>query len=1141
MDYRLLGPFEVRNDAGALVPLTRGRPRAVLAYLLLHPNQVVATHRLIDALWNEDLPDRPEAALQVHVSRLRSKLGTESVIVTRPSGYLIRVAPDELDIEVAERLIQQGIRAKEENNHQLSAELLTSALGMWRGDTMGEFSYEEWAQIERRRLEDLRLLAVENLHTARIALGHHAEVVGELESLLELHPFREGLWMNLMLALYRSGRQAEAMRAYSDAADILATELGLVPSPAMQELEEHILIQDPSLLQPAKPATKDRKPLPTGTVTILVCSLEQVDGLADATQELVQDHGGHVFNRAGNRVYAAFQTADDALGAAVAIQRWGRAQEMEPRIALHTCSTQPVGEAYVGEPVTEVSAVLSAAGPGQIILTKATASSASTGHEVKARDEGDYRLPGRPAPLTLYRVIVEGVDDGATSFRAPTVPRTNLAPSLAPLVSREQEVQEVTSLLRERRLVTITGPGGVGKTRLAQAAAAEFLSLDGGVWWVDLSQVTETGSVVSAVTRTLQIDETGPDPHRDLAAGIGERAMVLVLDGCDPFIEEAVELLEAVLPPCPHLTILVTSRERLGLTPETVFPMAGLTVPPASATSLEDVSRAESARMLVERARASDPAFELNDETAPSVATICRLVDGLPLGLELAAARLDIMSVDDLAVRLRASLDVLVGRSRSLVPRHRRLSDTVDWSFRLLDDKAATLLTDLTVFEGPFVIRAAQAVTRAEDAFLDHLTELVAKSLITTSSGGRDRRFALSRPVRDHVSRSLGPDRKEELLRRHCEYYQTEAAEAAKKLRGSEGSDVLDRLELEHREFVSALVWSIENAPNAAASIAASLWRFWLQRGYVAEGRQLLEAVIDKLPSDHPRLIQLLHGKGVLAYMQGDVDAAETARAAGLELARAKENPGEVASALVFLGSLHALRGDRKGATALLDDGVRIHQEMEESQGLASAFSMLGSVGEFQSDLVELCRAGLVAFQARGDDWGTATSLWYLATVSQHDDPHQAQRWLQEAARLFLEVGDQRGLALCLAGLAMLGEVTAAGYPSIRLMALSARLRAESGTEATPVEASAFERHVRLLRDRFPEAFDAQWKAGGSLDPTAALDEVARLPPPTRGLSERRPTTLPGYRASPSWMPEPTEDDCHPTRRSQEDPPGRRF
>ena len=532
IEFRLLGPLEVWRG-GQPLPVGGAKPRALLALLLLHADQVVSTDALIDALWGERPPASAANALQAHVSALRRALerhrgtsGANRLLITRAPGYLLRLSGQVFDVVRFERLVDDA-RAAMPAQPQVAVSRFRDALGLWRGPALADFVFEPFARADAARLEDMRLGALEDCLECELALGNHAGVIAELERLAGEHPLRERLVWLLMLALYRCGRQAQASGLFQSTRSALVEELGMEPGPALRQLLQQILEQDPKL--------------------------EMTKGKTAA-----------------------------AAGKAAAATR----------------------------------------------------------------------------------------------------PRHNLPIELTSFIGGEQELDEICTLLEHQRLITLTGAGGSGKTRLALRAARQAVEhYPDGVWLVELAPLSEPTLVASAVAASTGIRAQAGTLAQALTRSLRDSHLLIVLDNCEHVIEACAELAHDLLSSCERVRILATSRQPLAIASEVAWHVPGLELPDdAAVMSLEEVGACSAVRLFLERARAVRPGFALSSATAGPVAQICRRLDGIPLAIELAAARTRALNPEDIVRRLDNRFRLLIGGTRDALPRHQTLQATIDWS-----------------------------------------------------------------------------------------------------------------------------------------------------------------------------------------------------------------------------------------------------------------------------------------------------------------------------------------------------------------------------------------------------------------------------------------------------------------------------
>ncbi|MFI0421577.1 BTAD domain-containing putative transcriptional regulator [Spongiactinospora sp. 9N601] len=843
MEFRILGPLDVWRD-GRSIEVRGARLRALLIILGLNTGQVVPADRLIGDVWPDGAPADAVNALHSLVSRLRAVIGRD-VIDSRLGGYLLAAEPDDLDANRFERLAAAGQAALAARDHARAAELLGAALELWRGPALLDVAEALFAQGPIARLEELRLSATKDRIEADLALGRHAALLPELETLLAARPLDERLRAFQMRVLYASDRQAAALEVYRQTKQALADELGVDPSAELETTYLAVLRRDP----------------------------------------LVRD-GGH-----GGR-------------------------------------------------------------------------------------------------------------------------RTNLRASLTSFVGRDAEMEMVERHLAEHRLVTLVGPGGAGKTRLAREVGARAIEhTRDEVWLVELAAVTEPADVLGAMAAVLHPPEgilltgarDGAPPAFDLdrlVTMLATRRSLLILDNCEHLIEEVARLAEVLLGSCAGLRVLATSRESLNIAGERLAWVPPLTVP-ADATRPAEALEAPAVRLFADRAAAIVPGFTVSERNVAGVARICRRLDGMPLAIELAAAQLRVLSVEQLAERLDDRFRLLVGGSRTAFARHQTLRAVVDWSWELLEPAEQVLLRRLSVFAGGATLESAEQVAGAD--VLPLLGALADKSLLQVSREPAGIRYRMLETVRLYALERLAESGERERLRRaHAATFLALAERAEPCLRGPDQVTWLDRLTAEHDNLRAALRQAIDDhdAGSAVRLVAALGW-YWRLTGARGEGaewaRQAL-AVADGAPPDATVLALLLGGLDLGREPAGRARAAVAAwRAAGepgrhpyLTLAgpalaiALKEPPGHIAE----LASRHVADPDPwTRATALLWRGMR---RLDDADRQAAA--------DFD--------AALAAFRSAGDRWGMASALRASAEIAfVRREYDRARTAYAEALRLSDELG----------------------------------------------------------------------------------------------------------------------------------------
>jgi predicted ATPase/DNA-binding SARP family transcriptional activator len=882
IEFRLLGPLEVRLD-GQPIAVRGGKPRSLLAVLLLHAGEVISTDRLIEALWDERPPSTAANALQAHVAALRRALEPErAVLITRPPGYLLEIDNADLDTARFESLVSDGHAALPDDPLR-AAGLLREALALWRGPALADFAYESFAQGEAARLEEMRLAALEDRLEADLALGHHAEVVPELEKLLAEHPLRERPAGQLMMALYRCGRQADASEVFQSTRRALVEKLGMEPGPALRQLLQQVLGQDPNL---------------------------ELTG---------------------------------------------------PRTA------------------------------------------------------------------------------GATATSGPERhPRHNLPIELTSFVGREQELAEICALLERGRLVTLTGAGGSGKTRLALRAARQALErYPDGVWLVELAPLSDPALVASAVVASAGIRAQAGTLIAALKRSLSDSRVLIVLDNCEHLVDACAELAYELLSSCERVRIVATSRQPLGIASEVAWPVPGLELPSdTGAASVNEVGQCAAVQLFVERACAARPTFTLDSGVAATVADICRRLDGIPLAIELAAARTRALTPCDILGRLDDRFSLLTGGTRDALPRHRALQATIDWSHDLLSEGERVLFRRLSVFAGGCTLSDAERVcahdTLPAADLLDVLSDLVAKSLVSAEpSLTGATRYGMLETLRAYADEQLRASGERETIRRHHFDHFLEVAEEARERRESTGLNAeLDVILASQDNIRAALDFARTEDANGMLRLAGCVEQLWLA-GNVTEGRRRLEEALAMAPDPSRERIRALNSSAGLALLQQDHEEGRRLIDGSIALANELRDSSGEAWAWLWLGFLelnadpptpnaarrsvemHEQTGDRIGICrslvfaggALAQDrntikeglealhrALAIAQELEDvwAEGFARVF--LGwteiALGNHDAAATHLARA--VGTPALGPVRGTAIEA--LARLSLADDPRRAAR-----------------------------------------------------------------------------------------------------------------------------------------------------
>ena len=694
---------------------------------------------------------------------------------------------------------------------------------------------------------------------------------------------------------------------------------------------------------------------------------------------------------------------------------------------------------------------------GQTLLT-ADARRALGDAVPKVQSHGHWAMKGIREPLELFEVV-DGDRPSATPLdgeKAHRVARAgdrwvpvaqipgNLAQPLTSFIGRARELDELRRLLDEHRLLTLTGSGGCGKTRLALQAALEARAVfPDGVWLVELAALSDPALVAQTAATALGVQEhAGHDVARTLATHIGAKRTLLVLDNAEHLLEACSRLVAMLLHQCGNVALLVSSREPLGLPGERVCRVPSLELPDVDRRlAIDDLAACESVRLFVERAQAQNPRFELTAGNAAVVGSICRRLDGIPFAIELAAARMRSLSATEVHARLDERFRLLTGGSRTALPRQQTLRALIDWSYDQLGAAERALLCRLSVFAGGWTLDAAERM--ADDAeiepaaVLDVLVALVDKSLVLAEERGGSSRYRLLETVRQYArDRLLERGDGDRWRDRHAEHFLAVAEAAMPLLVSAEQGPWLERLELEHDNLRAALTWTSSTAASVTAlRLAGALASFWEIRGHPAEGRRWLAEALAAAPSAPAAVrAKALAGAGVLAREQGDYDAAERMLAGALALYRELGDRAGIAALVNDCGSVRRERGDYAAARALYAESLAIRRELGDRRGVGSSLNSLGLVhrelGEY-AQARECYEESLALDREIGDRLHIAVSLNNLGGMEADLCNYAAARALhEESLAIRRELGNRRGIASSLTNLGnvlqLMGELNAA-------------------------------------------------------------------------------------------------------------------
>lgn len=774
---------------------------------------------------------------------------------------------------------------------------------------------------------------------------------------------------------------------------------------------------------------------PSGTVTFLFTDIEGSTRLLDRLGEryaqalgnhrallraAFQSHGGLEEDTEGDAFFYVFARAKDGLLATVAGQRalaahpWPDGLPLRVRMGLHTGEPLETAEGYVGLDVHRAARICAAAHGGQILLSQTTrdlvAEILSEGLLLK--DLGEHRLKDLIFPIRLYQVEAPGLSSDFPVLRSVEIYQNNLPSQLTSFVGREKEMAEVKHLLASTRLLTLIGPGGSGKTRLALQAGTEVLDrYPDGVWWVDFAPLEDAAQVPGTVAAALGLKETWHgNPVESLESHLQTKSLLIVLDNCEHVLSACATISNTLLTRCPRQQILATSREGLGVAGEHLYPVPPLQVPnPHDTLSLERVATHGAIQLFVDRATVVDPHFAINQRNAPAVVEICHRLDGMPLAVEMAAARVKALSVAEIATRLSKALGFLHTDTRASPPRHHTLRATMDWSFGLLSAQERVVFRRLAMFSGGFTLEAAEAVCGGgqikPSEVLASLMQLVEKSLVAREEWNNTSRFRLLEIVREYARERLADaDEIDSVAGRHLQFF-TDLAEGLDRDPTVIFDNWLSRLEPEHGNLQTGLEWALANGHGERAlRCAAAVWPYWFFHGHLDGAKTLEDALAQTTRVPDDLRMRSLNGLGYLTMWRDNYKGAVDICDESLVISRRLADRPAIATALAIQGHCTWHMGQEQRGEELCEEALKVARESSSLHALTWAVREYAYVRWHTGDIERgqpLFQEYLTLSRKLGNTPGTRDALRLIAEAAlTRGDFATARTGCEEALRI---------------------------------------------------------------------------------------------------------------------------------------------
>jgi predicted ATPase/class 3 adenylate cyclase len=898
--------------------------------------------------------------------------------------------------------------------------------------------------------------------------------------------------------------------------------------------------------------------LPTGTITFLFTDIEGSTYLAqkftgdlpdllarhaDLLKQAFDAHHGYIFQVVGDSFSVAFHTALDALNAAADAQRRLQDEAWSPapihvRMGIHTGAAELAEDASIEGPYAGYATlaltqrIMSAAHGGQILLSQTMRDllGEELPGDVTLLDMGEHRLKDMLHPLHIYQVAVTDLRSKFPPLKTLESFPHNLPVPLTSFIGREREIAAARGLLSNAHLLTLIGPGGTGKTRLSLQVAADLLpSLTDGVWFVELAPLTDPLLVPQMIAAVFELRELQNISTVEIVTDyLRAKEILLILDNCEHLVEACARLSDHLLRSCPRLKILASSREALGIAGETVYHVPSLSLPDSPQVTAEGLMASEAARLFLERATAIQSKFHLTDQNASAVAQICHRLDGIPLALELAAARVAVFSAEGIAAHLEDRFKLLTGGNRAALPRHQTLRALIDWSHDLLSQPEQVLFRRLSVFSDGWTFEAAEhicadaegdAARIAPEDILELLSGLVHKSLVMVEQA-ETTRYRLLETIRHYAGEKLLDARESETLQnRHLDFFLQLAEQAEANLNGPQEMEWMTRLDADYGNLRAGMEWSQKNNLEAALRLGGALVLFWIPRGYTVEGLQWLTDILmrsEELPEETrstTRMISIrarvLLGIGILQFGLGDTTSAAVALEECATLSKGLGDLHLRSWAISYLSMNSAFRGDMPGAYTFAEESFALGRELGGGMPLAMGLNGMAMVTALVKNDFKTARAyadeASKILSETGSRWYNAMALYGFGAFEQSQGNYaeararfeaglpvfeefkdrqrilmlrselahlerkqghisEAKKLYRETLKEWQELGYRAAIAHQLECFAMLAKAGEDGGRAARIFGAAEALRERINISMQPMERMEYDREVNELR-----------------------------------------------------------------------------